>query len=58
MTAVLSWHVQIFVVIWGPAMELQQGEVSIELELLAKKSSVKYIRIYDILYCHNTAIDP
>ena len=34
-TAVLSWHVQQFV-IWWPAMELQQGEVSIEFELWAK----------------------
>ena len=36
MTAVLSWHVQKFVAIWWPAMELQQGEVSIKFELRAK----------------------
>ena len=35
-TAVLSWHVQKFVVIWWPATELQQGELSIEFELRAK----------------------
>ena len=36
-TAVLSWHVQKFVAIWWPAMELWQGEVSIEFELRVKK---------------------
>ena len=36
-TAVLSWRMQKFVAIWWPATELWQGEVSIELELLAKK---------------------
>ena len=36
MTAVLSWHVQQFVVIWWPVTELQQGEVSSEFELRAK----------------------
>ena len=40
-TAVLSWHVQKFVAIWWPATELQQGEVSIEFELRAKKTLVK-----------------
>ena len=40
-TAVLSWHVQEFVAIWWPAMELWQGEVSIEFELRAKKPLVK-----------------
>ena len=35
-TAVLSWHVQKFVVIWWPAKELQQGEVSMEFELREK----------------------
>ena len=35
-TAVLSWHVQKFVVMWWPVTELQQGEVSIKFELLAK----------------------
>ena len=38
-TAVLSWHVQIFVAIWWPATELWQGEVSIEFELRAKTVS-------------------
>ena len=37
MTAVLSWHVQKFIVIWWPATELWQGEVPIVFELLAKK---------------------
>ena len=36
MTALLSWHVQRFVVIWSPAAELQQGEFSIEFELWVK----------------------
>ena len=36
-TAVLSWHVQKFVVISRPATELWQGEVSIEFELRGKK---------------------
>ena len=36
MTAVLSWHVQKFIAIWWPAIELQQGEVSLEFELRAK----------------------
>ena len=35
-TVVLSWHVQIRVAIWWPAMELEQGKVSIEFELRAK----------------------
>ena len=34
--AVLSWHVQNFVVIWWPGMKLQQGEISIEFDLRAK----------------------
>ena len=38
-TAVLLWHVQIFVAIWWPAMELQQGTVSIKFELRAKNHS-------------------
>ena len=46
-TAVLSWHVQKFVVIWWPATELQQGEFSIEFELhakmLVKRSQQKHI---------------
>ena len=33
MTAVLSWHVQIFVVIWWPDTELQQSKIPIEFEL-------------------------
>ena len=32
-TAALSWHVQKFVANWRPGAELQQGKVSIELEL-------------------------
>ena len=32
-----SWHVQNFVAIRGAAMELQQGEISIEFELRTKK---------------------
>ena len=32
MTAVLSWHVQKFVVIWWSEMELQQDDVSIEFD--------------------------
>ena len=36
MTAVLSWQVQKFIAIWRPAIELQQGEVSLEFELRAK----------------------
>ena len=35
-TAVLSWHVQKFVAIWRTGAELQQGEVSMELELRSK----------------------
>ena len=31
-TTVLSWHVQKIVAIWGSAVELQQDEVSIEIE--------------------------
>ena len=34
-TAVLSWHVQIFVAIWWPDTELQQSKISIEFELRA-----------------------
>ena len=30
--AVLSWHVQKYVVIWWPATELQQGKFSIKFE--------------------------
>ena len=41
-TAVLSWHVQKFVAIWWPVTELWQGEVSIEFELRAKKTLVKW----------------
>ena len=33
MTAMLSWRVQNFVVIWSPAIELQLNEISIEFEL-------------------------
>ena len=40
-TALLLSHVQKFVAIWWPAMELQQGEISIEFELRTKKSLVK-----------------
>ena len=36
-TAVLSWHVQKFVVICWPATELWQGQVFIEFELRGKK---------------------
>ena len=36
-TAVLSCHVQIFVVIWLPIIELQHSEVSIVYELWAEK---------------------
>ena len=39
MTVMLSWHVQKFVVIWQPAMELQLSEVSIEFEWHAKTVS-------------------
>ena len=35
-TVVGFWHVQKFVAIWWPTMELQQSEVSIEFELRAK----------------------
>ena len=42
MTAVLLWYVQKFVAIWWPAKELKQGEISIEFELRAKKSLVKW----------------
>ena len=35
-TAVLSWHVQKFVVIWWPATKLQHSEISVEFELRAK----------------------
>ena len=38
-TAVLSWHVPIFVAIWWPATKLQQDEVAIEFELRAKTVS-------------------
>ena len=32
----MSWHVQKFGAIWGPAAELQQGEICIEFELRAQ----------------------
>ena len=32
----LSWHVQNFVAIWQPDIELQRNEISVELELRAK----------------------
>ena len=65
-TAVLSWHVQKFVAIGCPTTELQQGEVSIEFELRAKKNnemssrletdrrhtSLSQIQI-QTFYCHN-----
>ena len=35
-TAVLSWHVQKFVAIWWPVIELPQGKISIEFELRPK----------------------
>ena len=36
MTAVLSWHVQKFVIISVPETESQQGKFSIEFELQVK----------------------
>ena len=37
MTRKLSWNVQTIVEVWWPVTELQQTEVSIELELPAKR---------------------
>ena len=39
-TAVLSWHVQKFVVIWWPATELQHDEVSIEFQMNCGQKTV------------------
>ena len=48
MTVVLSWHVQNFVVIWWPRMELQQNEISPEMH--CDGTIVKWDRLQTLLH--------
>ena len=41
-TTVLTCHVQNFDTIWWSVIEIEQGGISIDFELRAKESSVKY----------------
>ena len=55
MTSVLSWQVQKFVAIWWPAMELQQGDVSIKFELgqkiVSKTGPQVFAQFWHIVTC-------